>query len=103
MKSNIDPNLFIDQNVAFDENTEGLVIERYQEIPQGFIDSLRRVRADSRSHREGELMRVASIPVSVVDKWKREGFDFDNATAHQIVAKLKNENLDAFITTDKQV
>lgn len=100
---NINPNQFIDQNVAFDENSEGLVIERYQEIPQSFIDSLRAEKANSSSVREGETMRVASIPVVVVEKWVREGFDFNNATAAEIVAKLKQEHLDYFITTEKSV
>ena len=103
MQTNINPTQFIDQNVAFDENSEGLVIERYQEIPQSFIDNLRAEKAASTSVREGETMRVASIPVVVVEKWMREGFDFTNATAKQIVAKLRQENLDYFITTDKQV
>lgn len=103
MQENIKPHQFIDQNVAFDENSEGLVIERFQEIPQSFIDGLKAQKAASTAVREGETMRVASIPVVVVEKWMREGFDFNNATAKQIVAKLKQENLDYFLTTDKQV
>lgn len=103
MQTNINSNQFIDQNVAFDENSEGLVIERYQEIPQAFLDRLKAEKAASSSTREGETIRVASIPVIVVEKWMREGFDFHNATAKQIIAKLRLENLDAFITTEKQV
>jgi len=103
MQENIKPHQFIDQNVAFDENSEGLVIERFQEIPQTFLDNLKAEKAASASVREGETMRVASIPVVIVEKWMREGFDFQHATARQIVAKLKAENLDYFITTDKQV
>jgi hypothetical protein len=103
MQTNINPHQFIDQQVAFEENSEGLVIEKYQEIPRYFLDSLKRERDNSKSVREGEYMRVASIPVAVVDKWVSEGFDFSNATAAQIVAKLKLENLDGFLTTDKAV
>lgn len=103
MQENINPNQFIDQNVAFDENSEGLVIERYQEIPQAFMDRLKAEKSASGSVREGDTMRVASIPVIVVEKWMREGFDFHNATAKQIIAKLRLEHLDAFITTEKQV
>lgn len=103
MQTNIDPNRLIDSQVSFDENSEGLVIEKYQEIPQNFIDSLREEKANSRSVREGEYMRVASIPVIVVEKWMKEGFDFQNATAKQILAKLRAENLDYFVTTEKQV
>ncbi len=103
MQTNINPNQFIDAGVDFHENSEGLVIEKYQEIPQSFIDDLRAEKANSKSVREGEMMRVASIPVVVVDKWIAEGFDFQNATAKQILAKLHMENLDYFITTEKQV
>lgn len=103
MQTNINPNQFIDAGVDFHENSEGLVIEKYQEIPQSFIDGLRAEKANSKSVREGEMMRVASIPVVVVDKWIAEGFDFQNATAKQILSKLHKENLDAFITTEKQV
>lgn len=103
MQTNINPNQFIDQQVDFEETSDGLVIEKYQEIPQYFLDSLRRQRDNSKSVREGEYMRVASIPVAVVDRWQADGFDFTNATAAQIVAKLKLENLDGFLTTNKNV
>ena len=103
MQTNINSNQFIDSGVDFHENSEGLVIEKYQEIPQSFIDGLRAEKANSKSVREGEMMRVASIPVVVIDKWISEGFDFQNATAKEIVAKLHRENLDAFVTTSKIV
>ena len=50
-------------------------------------------------------MRVASIPVVVVEKWMREGFDIMSGkhTAAEIVKRLKQENLDAFLTTEKSV
>jgi hypothetical protein len=52
------------------------------------------------------MMKVASIPVAVIEKWMREGFDVmrdKNITAKEIVNKLKNENLDAFLTTEKSL
>lgn len=103
MQENINSKQFIDAGVDFHENSEGLVIERYQEIPQRFIDDLRAEKANSKSVREGDYMRVASIPVVVVEKWVNEGFDFWNASAKEILAKLRVENLDYFITTEKQV
>lgn len=92
-----------DQQISFDENSEGLVIQRYQEIPQSFLDRLKAERANSSSVREGENMRVASIPVAIVEQWMRDGFPFYSATASEIVAKLKAEHLDYFLTTDKSV
>lgn len=103
MLQNIPTQNFLDMQWAFQENSEGLVIEKFQEIPQSFRDSLRAQKADSLNTREGEYMRVASVPEAVVDKWIAEGFDFWNADAREIVAKLARENLDDFITTKKSV
>lgn len=92
----------IDSGSAFDENTDGLTIQTYQAIPQSFTDNLKQERFENSQGRvKGEYHRVASIPVVVVDKWMREGFDFYHASAKEIIARLKLENLDAFITSDK--
>ena len=50
-------------------------------------------------------MSVAQIPTIVVEKWMREGFDIFSGehTAAEIVARLKKENLHAFLTTEKNV
>jgi hypothetical protein len=92
-----------DLKVDFDENTDGLVIQKSQHIPQHFLDSLKEQRVESKRRPTGDYMRVASIPVVVIEKWMREGFDFYNEPAHKIVAKLKADGLDGFLTTDKQV
>jgi hypothetical protein len=55
------------------------------------------------SVRETESQRVASIPVCVVEKWISEGFDFWNESNAKIVAKLKADGLEYFMTTGKQV
>lgn len=91
----------IEQQTDFDENSDGLVIQTSQHIPDSFLKNLKEERFESKHRRSGDYMRVASIPVAVVDKWKREGFDFDNAPIKDIVNKLKMEGLDAFLTTDK--
>lgn len=100
---NINPDHIADRGIAFHENSEGLVIEKFQEIPQEYLDSLKAEKANSKAVREGEYMRVASIPVVIVEKWISEGFDFWNASAKEIVAKLNMEHLDYFVTTNKQV
>lgn len=91
----------IDSDFTFHENSEGLVLERFQAIPDQFLSNLRDERFANRSSTAGELHRVASIPVAVVDKWKAEGRDFDNAKISEILKWLRAENLDAFITSDK--
>lgn len=90
-----------DSDYNIDENAEGLVIERYQAIPHNFIENLKQERFDNKSRGAGEYHRAASIPVAVVDKWKAEGRDFDNAKVSEILGWLRAEGLDYFITTDK--
>lgn len=95
-------NNMIDSGFSIDENTDGLVIQTYQEIPKSFTDALKQERFDnSQITKTGEYHRVASVPQVVVDKWIREGFDFWNANHKQILAKLTMENLTDFITSDK--
>ena len=73
-------------------------------IPQEHIDSLSDYRkAASAMSRSKELHRVSSIPVIFVHKWMREGFNIYEKTAAQIVAKLRQDDLHAFITTEKRV
>ncbi|MDC0134479.1 hypothetical protein OAI36_00330 [Alphaproteobacteria bacterium] len=77
-----------------------------QDIPNWHLDNLKEQRLNSTSKKEGEFMKVASIPTAVIEKWMREGFNVmtdKNITAKQIVNKLKNENLDAFLTTEKSL
>lgn len=74
-----------------------------QNISQAFLDDLKDVRNASTSKREGEFMRVASIPVSVVEQWKREGFCIHEHTGAEIVQRMHNQDLTAFLATDKRV
>ena len=48
-------------------------------------------------------MRVASVPVAVHEQWLREGFDMFKESARDIVKRLQDQDLQAFITTKKQV
>lgn len=99
----------IDKLVGFEEDhTDSaagpqLVIRHTQEIPSSYLDRLKREKMDSVAAPAGNLMKIASIPVVVVEQWKREGFDIYEATAREIVARLNNTGLDAFITTNKRV
>lgn len=83
----------------------GLYNKRTQEIPKSFLDSLKQQRDDSLNYKEGDYMRVASIPTVIVEKWMKEGFNiFDqNVNGKDIVKRLKAEGLDAFLTTEKSI
>jgi hypothetical protein len=87
------------------EDSDGLVLRHTQDISQSFLDGIKETRNQSLNKREGDYMSVAQIPVVVVEKWMREGFDImgPGITAADIVKRLKAENLDAFLTTDKSV
>ena len=89
----------------FGQNADGLFIQRSQEIPQHLLDDIAEQRNQSTSRREGNFMKVASIPTVIVEKWMSEGFNiFDpNVNGREIVKRLKAENLEAFLTTEKSI
>jgi hypothetical protein len=85
------------------ENAPGekLVIKSEQYIPDEFISALRREREDSLHTPAGEFHRVASIPTAWVDKWYREGFDITKEPIQETLKRLRKEQIDAFITSNK--
>ena len=74
-----------------------------QSISQSFLDDLKDSRNSSKDQNEGEFMKVASIPVIVVEQWMREGFNIYEATGQEIVKRLKDQNLDGFMATEKSI
>lgn len=95
-------NSIIDSDVKYDEYTDGFVVETFQAIPQTFTDSLKQERFENSQNRTPDgYHRAASIPVVVIDKWMREGFNFYDESGPAIITRLKQENLDGFITSDK--
>jgi hypothetical protein len=95
--------IMTDIKLDFEENSEGLVIQKSQAITQEYLDSLKDARFESKNRRAGEFHRAASIPVIIVEKWLKDGYDVFNEPVAKTLAKLKTENLDYFITTDKQL
>lgn len=93
----------IDTDFAFGQNTEGLYVKRFQEIPDSFLQMNRELRDRSSNEVAGEYHKAASIPTSVVEKWAREGFDIHKESVRACLARLKAEGLDYFITTTKRV
>ena len=102
------PNLkndLIGIDTVYDCDAEGVFRKHTQDISQTFLDSIAEQRKASKDKREGDFMRVASIPTVVVEKWMREGFNIMSGehSAAEIVKRLKQENLEAFLTTEKSV
>ena len=77
--------------------------ERTQEITDEFLKECSDNRFASKQVPMGEFHQFASIPTAVVDKWMREGFDIYQESAKAIVARLRKEDLGAFITTERQI
>lgn len=92
-------------DTQFGCDVDGVFRKHTQAIGDDFLAGLKEQRNASKDQREGDFMRVASIPVVVVEKWMRQGFDVMSGkhSAAEIVKRLKDENLDAFLTTEKSV
>ena len=92
-------------DTLYGQDADGVFRKHTQNISQSFIDSLAEQRKASAGKREGDFMRVASIPTVIVEKWMREGFNIMSGehSAAEIVKRLKQENLEAFLTTEKNV
>lgn len=104
---------FVLDGVDDDLQVTGTIVSE-QHIPQGFLDRVAAKRnwqdanTFSALTRGDEIERIhlARIPVAVVNKWQREGFDLFQAIhdpngAAIILAKLRAEDLTAFQTTSK--
>jgi len=86
-----------------DSEHRKLVIQRNQEIPDDFLDMCRAERLASTHAPIGNFMKVASIPTVIVEKWLREGFDINKEPVKATVARLRAEDLSAFLTTTRRV
>lgn len=87
----------------WDEDCDGLIIVRQQDIPDDFLDDLRNARDETAAQRCPDLHRVASVPEFVIDLWIRQGRDPYNAAPSDVVRWLEQADLQAFITTEKAV
>jgi hypothetical protein len=90
-------------NTDFIQQGNDVVRKHTQEISKAFLDDLKDSRNASKDQRESEFMRVASIPTVVVEQWLREGFNIWEATGPEIVKRLRDQNLDGFMATEKRI
>jgi hypothetical protein len=97
--------ILIDKLVTFDNDRASgdLIIEHTQEIPDEYLDSLRVQKAETIGTPMGELHKVASIPTNWVEEWQREGFDIMKESVQDILKRLRQKQLDVFITTTKRI
>jgi len=95
--------VLLDNEPTLGRNADGLFIRHDQPITQDFLDTLKSERLAKAAVRKGELHRVASVPTAVVELWMRQGIDFYKMSPREIVAKLRRDDLHAFLTTDGSV
>lgn len=93
----------LDSYTNFADNADGLLIHRKQEVPQEFLDYLRKLKLNSTDQREGEFMLVASVPVIVHEEWLKQGFDMTREPFRETIKRLRNLHLDDFIVTNKLI
>lgn len=102
-----DGHKIIEKLVSFDEDhTDGkpkLIIRHDQDIPDDWIAQLKADKIDPDHKPCGEWLHFATIPNVVYEKMIKAGVDPDHASAKEIVRWLRNEQLDALITTNKRV
>ena len=87
----------------FGENADGLFLHSEQVITDEFLTGLRDARDASLQPMRSEMHRAASVPVAVVERWLREGFNIYQAPARDILKRLQAEGLDSFITTRRRI
>jgi hypothetical protein len=94
----------IESQVEFLEGDQEtpLIIKRFQDIPQDYLDALAEDRKAS-SGRAGEFHKACSIPAALHEAWLRQGYDCTKEPVKKTLAKLKAEGLDYFIATEKRL
>ena len=84
------------------QNVDGLFVKKDQIISDEFLTANRDARFESKAPSK-EYHRFASIPVVVVEQWLKQGFDVYKESPKAIVARLRKENLEAFLTSNKSL
>lgn len=69
-----------------------------QDLPEEFWQELKD-DTDNFKFNLDSYTKVASIPVTLFDKWLNEGFDAYSAPIEEIMKRLRMEGYDAFIVS----
>lgn len=93
----------VDPSWTLKGNPDEMFFQYDQDISSDFTSRISDLRTSTSRAHSGNLMEVAEVPVAVVEKWKREGFDIFRESAKNIVKRLQAENLGAFISTSKRI
>jgi hypothetical protein len=78
-----------------DGNIKGVV--RTQVIPEAEMEELRALR-ESKTWAGQETLRVASVPVALVEQLMHQGIDLTKFDAKEVVALLKSLGYERYLT-----
>jgi hypothetical protein len=93
----------IDTNVRLVRNGgDDFAVSYEQDIPDSFLQELQD-RFVGTKDPSGELLCVAVIPTAIIDRWWREGFRYTEHTHSEMLARLRAEDMQKFITTSKRI
>lgn len=95
--------IILDSSVNYGETVGDGFLRYTQEVPDDFLKGLREDRDDSVRRRAGDYMAVATVPTAVYALWMRQGHDPYRWSAKELLAKLRQDGLDAFIQTNKSL
>jgi hypothetical protein len=93
----------LDIHTALREEDGKLYETAEQEFDSSYLAGLKWARQESMSRRCDDFVHVASVPVVFVHKAIKEGLNFYNAPAKEIVAWLRKNDLTDFIVTGKNL
>lgn len=91
-----------DAGWAIDEDVGGLFVKKQQYISDEFLTANAESRFESKAPSK-DYHRFASVPVVVVEQWLKQGFDVYKESPKAIVKRLRAENLEAFLTSNKSL
>ena len=93
----------IDTDMAVAQDADGLYRTQSQEISSDFLQELQNQKTAGGYTQSGEMLKMASIPVVIVEQMLKEGVDVYKAPIKDIIKWLKTHDMDHFITTSKRI
>lgn len=93
----------IDTTPSLGNDVDGLFLQHYQDIPTTFVDFLADKRKALAKERAGEYLHVASVPTIFVTKWLKEGLNVYTAPVKDVIKRIREEDLEAFLVTEKAI
>lgn len=94
----------IDSDFTIAQEGNDLFRVTKQAIPESFLKELHDEKFETNGmSASGEMLKLASIPVAVVEHMMREGIDVYKAPIKDIIKWLKNHDMDGFLTSTKRL